>query len=109
MKRILAPVAEVSDAVRGVSCGRAPKVLEAAGHAWPAPDLHTPMPHEHGWTAAPSTPSARVVSGWPGPTLPVGTPMPDRKAIWDKDNVAFWLPACLVLSLLFSILYRALG
>lgn len=33
----------------------------------------------------------------------------NRKPIWDKNNFGFWLAVCILLSLLFSIVYRALG
>jgi hypothetical protein len=32
-----------------------------------------------------------------------------RKPIWDKDNFGFWLAVCILISLLFSIIYHALG
>jgi len=56
----------------------------------------TPLPYRH-----------RAVE--PLPAAPRSTPQVSRKPIWDKHNVGFWLAACIVISLLFSILYRALG
>lgn len=32
-----------------------------------------------------------------------------RKRIWDKDNVGFWLTVCILISLAFSIVWRAIG
>ena len=49
----------------------------------------------------------RAVQALPLP--PRSAPKVSRKPIWDKHNVGFWLAACIVLSLLFSIAYRALG
>jgi hypothetical protein len=37
------------------------------------------------------------------------TPRAGRNAIWDKNNVGFWLAACVALSLLFSVVYDALN
>ena len=31
------------------------------------------------------------------------------KPIWDKNNFGFWLAVCIVVSLVFSIVYRALA
>lgn len=38
-----------------------------------------------------------------------GEPQVNRKPIWDKDNFGFWLAVCVLISLLFSIVYHALG
>ena len=31
------------------------------------------------------------------------------KPMWDKDNFGFWLTVCILLSLAFSIVWRAIG
>lgn len=31
-----------------------------------------------------------------------------RRPIWDKNNVGFWLTVCVLISLLFSVIYRAM-
>ena len=31
-----------------------------------------------------------------------------RRPIWHKDNFGFWLAVCIVISLVFSIIYRSL-
>lgn len=38
-----------------------------------------------------------------------GEPQVNRKPVWDKDNFGFWLAVCILISLLFSIIYHALG
>jgi hypothetical protein len=58
-------------------------------------------------TAMPLPRPRRAVQALPLP--PRSAPKVSRKPIWDKHNVGFWLAACIVLSLLFSIAYRALG
>ena len=32
-----------------------------------------------------------------------------KPPIWDKNNVGFWLTVCVLISLVFSLLYRAVG
>jgi hypothetical protein len=32
-----------------------------------------------------------------------------RKPIWDKNNFGFWLVVCILISLVFSLVYHALG
>ena len=32
-----------------------------------------------------------------------------RRPLWHKDNVAFWLAVCVAISLVFSLVYRAIG
>ena len=114
MKMILVRVAEAPDTVTGVACELAPKVHQTAGHAGPAPEPCARVQHDG---PAASNRPARVMSERPirpatGP-MPLrslrGMPAPGRKAIWDKDNVRFWLSACIAMSLLFSIVYSALG
>lgn len=114
MKMTLVRVAEAPDTVTGVACERAPKVHQTAGHAGPAPEPCARVQHDG---PTPSNRPARVMSERPirpatGPMplrSPRGMPAPGRKAIWDKDNVGFWLSACIAMSLLFSIVYSALG
>ena len=43
------------------------------------------------------------------PVSPRETPKVARKPLWDKNNFGFWLVVCILVSLLFSIVYRALG
>lgn len=46
----------------------------------------------------------------PQPSHPTRQPpAPGRKPIWDKDNFGFWLTVCILISLIFSIVWRALG
>lgn len=113
MKMTLARVAEAPDTVAGVACEREPKVHQTAGRAGPAPEPCARVQHD-GPTA--SSRPARVMSERPiGPAtgpmplrLPRGIPV-SNQPIWDKDNVGFWLSACIAMSLLFSIVYSALG
>ena len=32
-----------------------------------------------------------------------------RRPIWHKDNFGFWLIVCILISLVFSLIYRSLG
>jgi hypothetical protein len=55
-------------------------------------------------------PAARARSAQPIPLRPAqGDPRVSRKPIWDKNNFGFWLAVCIAISLVFSILYRALA
>jgi hypothetical protein len=36
-------------------------------------------------------------------------PQAGRTPIWDKNNFGFWLTVCILISLAFSIVWRALG
>lgn len=36
-------------------------------------------------------------------------PNVSRRPMWDKNNFGFWLAVCVAISLVFSIVYRALG
>ena len=40
---------------------------------------------------------------------PRDVPPPARKPIWNKDNYGFWLAVCVGISLVFSLVYRALA
>jgi len=49
-------------------------------------------------------------AGHPVPLRPAQRqPRVARKPIWDKDNVGFWLVACILLSVAFAVVYRAIG
>lgn len=37
-----------------------------------------------------------------------GEPQVSRKRLWDKNNFGFWLVVCILISLAFSFVYRAL-
>ncbi|MCX7514129.1 hypothetical protein [Frateuria sp. STR12] len=59
-----------------------------------------------------ATPAARVhPATQPAPLRPVqdDASTARRKPIWDKNNVGFWLTACILASLVFSIAWRAIG
>jgi hypothetical protein len=59
-------------------------------------------------TAAPA-PSARPAFQ-PAPLPPARRKPPvGRKPIWDKNNVGFWLTVCILVSLAFSMIWRAIG
>ncbi|HEV2539259.1 MAG TPA: hypothetical protein VGU03_06070 [Frateuria sp.] len=59
-------------------------------------------------TAQP-TPRTRPASQ-PAPTHPAQeAPEGDGKRFWDKNNFGFWLAVCIAISLVFSIVYRALA
>ena len=45
----------------------------------------------------------------PLPSAPARSEPPSRKPIWDKDNFGFWLTMCILISLAFSIAWRAIG
>jgi hypothetical protein len=46
----------------------------------------------------------------PLPLRPAPDEQPSsQKPIWDKDNFGFWLTVCVLISLVFSIAWRALG
>ncbi|MGN2243708.1 hypothetical protein ACFWZU_09400 [Frateuria sp. GZRR33] len=46
----------------------------------------------------------------PLPSRPTqAEPPADPKPIWDKDNFGFWLTVCILISLVFSIAWHALG
>ncbi|MBP1475356.1 hypothetical protein J7I44_13670 [Frateuria sp. MAH-13] len=58
---------------------------------------------------ATSAPRVRPASQ-PLPSRPTQAEPPSgHKPIWDKDNFGFWLTVCIVISLIFSIAWRALG
>lgn len=61
------------------------------------PGSAVPAPRRHAVDPAPLRPerSARDVNA--------------AKPIWDKNNFGFWLAACVLISLLFSIVYHALA
>lgn len=55
--------------------------------------------------AAPrARPVVRPVSATPEQEAPTG-----GKRFWDKNHFGFWLAVCIAISLLFSIVYRALA
>ena len=58
----------------------------------------------------PVAPASRRPAVQPLPMRPVprGSQV-SGKPIWDKDNFGFWLAVCILISLLFSIVYHALG
>lgn len=56
-------------------------------------------------SAAPARPAAPVVD-LPGPQ---GEPRVTRKPIWDKNNFGFWLTVCILISLVFSMVWHAIG
>lgn len=50
------------------------------------------------------------------PAAPPAPPHPardeaqaNRKPLWDKNNFGFWLTVCILISLAFSIAWRAIG
>lgn len=57
--------------------------------------------------------TARAANARPAPQPaaphPAREPETDRKPVWDKNNFGFWLVMCILASLAFSIVYRALG
>jgi hypothetical protein len=59
----------------------------------------------------PATPAARArPAGQPASPAPAqDQPQPVRKPVWDKNNFGFWLLVCILISLAFSILWRAIG
>lgn len=59
--------------------------------------------------AAPSLPRVRPAAQPIPSRAPRGEPLASRKPVWDKDNFGFWLTVCIVISLAFSIVWRAIG
>jgi len=59
--------------------------------------------------AAAPAPRARRTAVQPVPLRPAQEPQVTGKRIWDKDNFGFWLLVCILVSLVFSIVYHALG
>lgn len=61
------------------------------------PGRTTPAPH--------ASPAAQ-----PDPVRPARRESPVTSTpIWDKNNFGFWLAVCILISLVFSIVYHALG
>lgn len=59
--------------------------------------------------AATPAPRARPASR-PLPPHPARDDAPEsRKPVWDKDNFGFWLAVCVLISLVFSIVWQAIG
>lgn len=60
---------------------------------------------------AAATPLPRVrPATQPAPSRPPQEKPPaTRKPMWDKDNFGFWLTVCILISLVFSIAWRAIG
>ena len=58
-----------------------------------------------------ATPAARARPAVePFPPRPAqGGSQANRKPIWDKDNFGFWLTVCILISLVFSIAWHAIG
>jgi hypothetical protein len=69
----------------------------------------------HGAVISPRPGTVEPVSGarpavQPVPLRPVQEELPaPRKPIWDKNNFGFWLTVCILISLVFSIVWRSLG
>jgi hypothetical protein len=57
--------------------------------------------------AAAPAPARRAAQ--PAPSRPAQGESVGRKPIWDKDNFGFWLSVCILISLAFSIAWRAIG
>jgi hypothetical protein len=58
---------------------------------------------------APSLPRARPAAHPVPARPPQEKPPATRKPVWDKDNFGFWLTVCVLISLAFSIAWRAIG
>jgi len=81
-----------------VDMRRLSKLKAAPAHEAASGELQQRAPHET------STPSSTT----PSDNRPMSS-SESARPVWHKDNYGFWLLACVLISVVFSVVYRAVG